>query len=70
MTRPGGHRGWIGAAVVPLGVLMVLRGLRNTDLIAGTPLGHWSGRLVAVVVALACYGAVHLLVSRAFRDRS
>ena len=70
MSREHGNRWWIGAALVPAGLLIVLRGLRNTDLIAGGPLGHWYGQVALLALGAAGYGAVHLLLRRAYRRRS
>ncbi|MEU8611055.1 hypothetical protein AB0C29_24010 [Actinoplanes sp. NPDC048791] len=69
MSEPQGNRRWIGAALVPFALLVMLRGLRGTDLIAGTPLAHWYGRLAVVVLGLGCYAAVDLLLRRAYRRR-
>jgi hypothetical protein len=70
MTESKGSRRWIGAALVPFTVLMVVQGARNTDLIAGTPLAHWYGQLGVTVLGLGCYAAVDLLLRRAYRRRS
>jgi hypothetical protein len=64
-----GDRWWIGAALVPFALLVVVRGLRNTDLIAGSPLGHWYGQVALLALSAAAYAAVHLLVRRAYRGR-
>ena len=70
MSEQPGSRRWIGAALVPVALLVVLRGVRGTDLITGTPLAHWYGRLAVVVLGLGCYAAVDLLLRRAYRRRS
>ena len=64
-----GGRWWAGAALVPVALLVVLRGLRNTDLLAGSPLGHWYGQLALLALSAAAYAAVYLLVRRAYRGR-
>jgi hypothetical protein len=70
MSEQPGSRRWIGAALVPFALLVVLRGVRGTDLIAGTPLAHWYGQLAVVALGLGCYAAVDLLLRRAYRRRS
>jgi hypothetical protein len=69
MSGERGNRWWLGAALVPFVLLVVLRGLRNTDLIAGSPLGHWYGQLALLALGAAGYAAVYLLVRRAYRRR-
>jgi hypothetical protein len=65
----GGNRWWIGAALVPFILLAGLRGLRNTELVADSPLGHWYGQLALLGLSAAGYAAVYLLVRRAYRRR-
>ncbi len=66
MSGERGRPWWIGAALVPFAVLVLLRGLRNTGLIAGGPLGHWYSQLA---VGGACVAAGYLMVRRAHRRR-
>jgi len=69
MSPEQGNRSWIGAALVPFALLVLLRGLRNTELIAGGPLGHWYGQLAVLALGAAGYAAAYLLLRRAFRRR-
>lgn len=70
MSGQRGNRWWIGTALAPFALLMALRGLRNTELVAGGPLGHWYGQLAVLVLGAGCYVAVYLLLRRAYRRRS
>ncbi|MEU8234104.1 hypothetical protein AB0C12_31340 [Actinoplanes sp. NPDC048967] len=70
MSEHEGSRWWIGAALVPFTLLMVLRGLRWAQLITDGPLARWYTQVGIVVLGLGCYAAVHLLLRRAYRRRS
>jgi hypothetical protein len=69
MSGERGNRWWIGAALVPFALLVVLRGLRNTELVAGSPFAHWYGQLALLALGAAGYAAVYLLLRLAYRRR-
>jgi hypothetical protein len=56
-------RRWrIGAALVPLALVVVLRGLNQAGQLGGGPLQHWPAQLAAVGAALAAYGVFYWLL--------